>query len=63
VKDGSFSIVRENGVSLAVIEDFDLVFPQAARGTEMEVPRVLIAESDILDLSSLPPVSSSFVIF
>jgi hypothetical protein len=63
MKDGSFGIVRENGVSLAVIKNFDLVFSQAARGTEMEVSRVLVSESDIFDLSPLPPVSSSLIIF
>jgi hypothetical protein len=43
MKDRCFGRVRENGSPIRVLQGFDLVFPKAAGGAEMEVMRVLIA--------------------
>jgi hypothetical protein len=53
----------EDLVTLVRVKDFDLVFPKAARSTEVEVARVLIAKGDILDFSAMAPIGSLFVIF
>jgi hypothetical protein len=53
----------EDLVTCIGVKDFDLVFPKAARGTEVEVVRVLITKGDILDFSALVPIGSFFIIF
>jgi hypothetical protein len=53
----------EDLVTYIGVKDFDLVFLKAARGTEVEVARVLITKGDILDFSALAPIGSFFIIF
>jgi hypothetical protein len=43
MKDRGFGQVQENGSPIRVLQGFDLVFPKAARGAEMEVTRVFIS--------------------
>jgi hypothetical protein len=53
----------EDLVTRITVKNFDLVFPKAPRGTEVEVARVLISKGDILDFSSLAPIGSLLIIF
>jgi hypothetical protein len=56
MENGSFRLVRKHRIGFVVVKDFDLVLPQAPRGTKVEISRVFVAEGAVLDFGPLPPV-------
>jgi hypothetical protein len=63
VQDGGFGMVGENRVAAVIIQVFNLVLLQPARGTEMEIARVFVAKKAVLYFGPLPPIRSPIRVF
>jgi hypothetical protein len=55
--------VREHRVPIIVIQNFDLVFPEMARGAKVKVAGVFISEGAVFNLCPLTPVGCSIIVF
>jgi hypothetical protein len=56
VEDCGFCRMGEDHITIQVIKIFDLVFPKAAGGAQMEISGVFISKGAILDFCALSPV-------
>jgi hypothetical protein len=56
VEDGGLSLVGKDHIAILILEVFDLIFLDAPRSAEVEVPGVFIAQDAVFDFRPLPPV-------
>jgi hypothetical protein len=56
MEDGRLSLMSEDHIAILVLKIFYLIFPEAPRGAEVEVPGVFIAQDAVFDFRPLPPV-------
>jgi hypothetical protein len=63
VKDRGFGIMRENRISIIIIEDFNLVLPKATQSAKMEILRVFITKGNVFYFCPLSPIDGALVVF
>jgi hypothetical protein len=63
MEDRCFGIMREHQIGIIIIEDLDLIFLKATRGTEVKIAGIFVSKGDIFNFCPLPPVGSPLIFF
>jgi hypothetical protein len=59
MKDMRLGLMGEGGVSIRVVEDFYLNFPEPTRGAQVEVVGVFVPKDKVFYFGPLAPVGST----